>query len=120
MFFQRRWGTSGCRVYFSDETIAYAASRGIDEMNLPLVTNGCSGGRSRLYALGDSSISLEQCCHRHDIDYELGGTKEDRKAADRRLRDCALRKAGGNAWKRFRARLMWSAVRAFGGAYWAG
>ena len=105
---------------FSDETIAYAVARGINPADLPLISNGCSGGLSWLYALGGDSISCEQCCHRHDIDYELGGNAAERKAADKRLRDCALGKAGGNGFKRFRAHVMYAAVRAFGGPFWAG
>ena len=101
---------------FSDETIAYAVARGINPMDLPLICNGCSGGLSWLYALGGRSISCEECCNRHDIDYELGGTPQDRAEADRRLRDCASRPGG---WKAARAWVMWAAVRVFGWGYWA-
>jgi hypothetical protein len=104
---------------FSDETIAYAAMRGIAEDELPLVVDGCSGGLSWLYALGGKSISVEQCCHRHDIDYQLGGTAKERKDADSRLLECAVAKAGDSAFKRFRAYVVWAAVRLFGGGYWA-
>ena len=114
---------------YSDTVIAYAAARGIAADELPLVSNGCSGGLSWVYALGGNTISCEQCCHIHDIDYELGGTRADRKAADRRLRDCAA-KAGNcppgwkgtarKAWRGFRAWVIWAAVRCFGWYYWAG
>ena len=118
-------------AYYSDTVIDYAAARGIAEDELPLVSNGCSGGLSWLYALGGKSISCEQCCHIHDIDYELGGTRKDRAAADRRLRECAAR-AGSfppgwkgavrRGWRSFRAWMMWAVIRLCGGRgkYWAG
>jgi len=102
---------------FDPETIAYAAGRGISADELPLVSNGCSGGLSWLYALGDKSISCEQCCHIHDIDYQLGGTRKDRAAADKRLRDCAGQRGG---WRKARAWVIWAAVRCCGWRYWAG
>ena len=109
-------------AYFSDETKAYAIKRGVDPFDLPLISDGCSGGISWLYAIGGRSISCEECCNRHDIDYQLGGTQSDRKAADKRLLACALEKAGGSRWKRARAYVMYGFVRAFGGGkkYWAG
>ena len=116
---------------FDPETIAYAASFGYAEDELPLICNGCSGGLSWVYALGGKSISCEQCCHRHDIDYQRGGGSHDRKAADRRLRECAAR-AGSfppgwkgavrRGWRTFRAWVMWAVIRLCGGRgkYWAG
>lgn len=113
---------------YSAEVITYAASRGIDAAELPLVSNGCSGGLSWLYALGDKSVSCEDCCHVHDIDYELGGMSRDRAAADRRLRECAAR-AGAfppgwrgiarRMWRGFRAWALWAVVRLCGWWYWA-
>ena len=107
---------------YSPKTIAYAASLGYAADDLPLITNGCSGGLSWLYALGGRSISVEQCCHRHDIAYQHGGTKADRKAADVRLRECAVEKASGNGWKEIRAWIMYWCVRGCGwhDRFWAG
>lgn len=102
---------------FDAVTVAYAASRGITEAELPLIVNGCSGGVSWLYALGGRHISCAGCCNRHDIDYQLGGTPIMRKEADLRLRQCAGA-AGG--WKRVRAWGMWVAVRVAGRWHWAG
>ena len=104
-------------MYFDKETIAYAATKGITEDELPLVVNGCSGGISWLYALGGRRMSCEGCCNLHDIDYQLGGTPAMRTLADQRLRHCAGA-AGG--WKRARAWAMWAAVRLAGHWYWAG
>lgn len=112
---------------FADTTIAYAASRGIAAEELPLVCNGCSGGLSWLYALGGRTISCEQCCHCHDIDYQLGGTAKDRADADRRLRECAavagsfppgLTGDARRVWRRMRSWVMWAAVRCCGWHYW--
>ena len=102
---------------FDVETTAYAINRGITEDELPLVVNGCSGGISWMYTLGGRHISCEGCCNRHDIDYQLGGTPANRKASDRRLRDCA---GAAGRWKRVRAWAMWVAVRVAGRWYWAG
>lgn len=102
---------------FSRETIEYARSRGIadPEANLPLICDGCSGGLSWLYALGGKAVSCEECCNRHDIDYQLGGTRQDRADADARLYQCASQPGG---WKRLRAAAMWVTVRIFGWWYW--
>ena len=48
----------------------------------PFSTDGCS-------AWPDGS--LYACCVEHDIEYWCGGTAAQRKAADRRLRECAER-----------------------------
>lgn len=113
---------------FDAETIAYAASRGIAPEELPLICDGCSGGLSWVYALGGKSISCEQCCHIHDIDYQLGGTRQERADADKRLRRCAA-KAGDfppgwqgtarRAWRGFRAWVMWAVLRITGWSCWA-
>ncbi len=85
---------------YDAQTITYAACKGIAEDELPLIIDGCSGGISWIYAIGGKAISCQEYCNRHDIDYELGGTDDDRRAADDRLRECAG-KAGG--WKAARA-----------------
>lgn len=112
---------------FSPETIAHAASHGIDADELPLICNGCSGGLSWVYALAGREISCEQCCHIHDIDYRMGGGFRDRARADRRLRKCAA-KAGSfppgwkgkvrRVWRWARAWVMWGVVRLCGGYLW--
>ncbi len=38
------------------------------------------------------------CCVAHDKDYFFGGTRAERKASDKRLKQCVLSKGGG--WKR--------------------
>ncbi len=57
---------------YSAETIAYAAGKGIAEDELPLIIDGCSGGISWIYAIGGKAISCQECCNRHDIDYQFG------------------------------------------------
>lgn len=100
---------------YSEETRAYAEKRGIDPIDLPLIVDGCSGGLSWLYAFGGKTLSCEECCNRHDIDYTLGGSSKDRRLADKRLRECA---AQGGGWKTVRAWIMWVFVRLFGWAFW--
>lgn len=101
---------------YSPALIDYAASRGIAADELPLICDGCSGGLSWLYALAGRHISCEDCCNVHDIDYQLGGGKHDRREADARLRDCA---AKGGGFRPCRAFVMWAGVRLCGWAYWA-
>ena len=110
---------------FSDKTIAYAATRGLTEDELPLIIDGCSGGLSKLYAIAGRDLACEDCCNRHDIDYQLGGTAAERKIADIQLRDCAAASAANSgwlvrSWSTVRAWVMYAAVRMFGGRYWAG
>jgi hypothetical protein len=50
------------------------------------------------------------CCLAHDISYWRGGTKEDRKHADEKLRDCVLKRTGSKAL----ADLMYDGVRTGG------
>ena len=50
------------------------------------------------------------CCFAHDIAYWQGGSREERKIADRKLRDCVLERTGDKAL----ADLMYHGVRAGG------
>jgi hypothetical protein len=43
--------------------------------------------------LGDHKLWCD-CCFAHDIEYWRGGTEEDRKHSDERLRECVLGKTG--------------------------
>ena len=51
------------------------------------------------------------CCFEHDLAYWKGGTKDERLAADEKLRDCVLEKTGDEDL----AELMYNGVR-FGGS----
>lgn len=117
------------RARYSAETALYAASRGIEADELPLIVDGCSGGLSRLYAIGGRTVSCQECCNRHDIDYQLGGSREERRESDLRLRRCSagagLYPAGPlglarRLWRNCRAWLMWAAVRCAGWLWWGG
>jgi hypothetical protein len=50
------------------------------------------------------------CCLAHDISYWRGGTKDDRRHADEKLRDCVLERTGNKTL----AKLMFDGVRAGG------
>ena len=52
-----------------------------------------------------------ECCMEHDIAYWQGGTKAQRLAADKKLRDCVLERTGSEAL----AETMYQGVR-FGGS----
>jgi len=55
-------------------------------------TDGCSASPDRDW--GD-------CCVEHDIAYWCGGSKEDRRAADRRLVACVEAKGHSKSWANF-------------------
>ena len=90
------------------------------------LSDGCSGGLSRLYALGGKNISCHWCCVCHDFLYEIGGPAKARKAADKLLRECAAnagkfegwRAPLRRAWRWTRSWVMYAAVRLCGGRYW--
>ena len=53
------------------------------------------------------------CCVAHDKDYYFGGSMKERRASDKRLRDCVQSK--GKGWKRkFLANWMYLGVRVLG------
>lgn len=52
------------------------------------------------------------CCEAHDRDYYRGGTDQERKASDKRLRDCVRAKG-----HKYISRLMYIGVR-IGGVSW--
>ena len=113
---------------YSAEIIALAAENGIAADELPLIINGCSGGFSNAYFLVfGRKPSCEDCCNMHDLQYQLGGNRAERKRADVELRECAARAGSFPAgwpgrvrriWRVFRAWVMYAAVRLFGGRYW--
>jgi hypothetical protein len=50
------------------------------------------------------------CCFTHDIAYWQGGSRDDRKLADERLRECVVKRTGNDAL----AELMYAGVRSGG------
>lgn len=60
--------------------------------------------------------SWVQCCTAHDKDYWMGGSHEDRVAADVELRQCVSNKGSGFGW-RILGWTMYAGVRA-GGVGW--
>ncbi len=47
---------------------------------IPFATDGCTGWSDKV---------IHKCCIVHDMEYWCGGSREDRKQADNRLRECA-------------------------------
>lgn len=82
-------------------TFGLSACASQDAQLRPFRTDGCS-------LFPDRGIS--RCCIEHDLTYWQGGTPDQRKAADRKLRHC-VSEAGGGA---VRACLVYTGVR-FGG-----
>lgn len=74
----------------------------------PFKSDGCS-------LFPDSSLITKQdwcsCCFVHDLAYWQGGTREQREAADTRLKECVFEKTQNSAL----ANLMYEGVR-FGGS----
>ena len=90
-------------------------------------SDACSGGLSWLYKLFmKQNISCHWCCICHDFLYSIGGSKAQRKEADRLLRDCAAsagkfegwRAPFRRAWRGFRAGVMYAAVRLAGSSHY--
>lgn len=86
--------------FASDTDIPYIALR-------PFKSDGCS-----LYP--DGSISNRKkwvhCCEAHDLRYWTGGTKQERLAADKQLRECVV--ATG---ERIQAEILYFGARTNGG-----
>jgi hypothetical protein len=73
----------------------------------PFTTDGCSGGMTALWRLfAGRDPPWNGCCVDHDKLYWPGGTAEERRNADARLRACVTGQ-GYPTW----AWLMWAAVR---------
>lgn len=59
----------------------------------PFTTDGCSGGMSYIWKLlFKTKTPWEDCCVDHDKPYHTGGTKEERKTADKKLCECVTEK----------------------------
>src|SRR5262249_41676176 len=86
-------------------------------------SDGCSGGMSWIWrSTTGAPPPWEGCCVVHDFAYWQGGTRADRRAADRALRLCVQRKAGEYALVGFclvwlLGWIMWLGVRLVGGPY---
>ena len=87
-----------------------------------LAMGRCHAGRSEIKAFTSDGCSLFpdgtitdrtkwcDCCYVHDVAYWRGGTRGERAAADRKLRDCVLGRTGSKAL----AELMYGGVRSGG------
>ncbi|MEO0365857.1 MAG: hypothetical protein AAF265_10225 [Pseudomonadota bacterium] len=71
-------------------------------------SDGCSLFPDRAEALDKEWC---HCCLEHDVAYWQGGTREQRQAADQKLRDCVAEATGSDAL----ARVMYEGVRTGGG-----
>jgi hypothetical protein len=80
----------------------------------PFTSDGCSGLMSWLWwTVFGHGPPWEGCCVTHDRAYWMGGTREERRAADRRVRECvAARGYPVIGW------IMEKAVRIGGGPWW--
>lgn len=76
--------------------------------------DGCSAGMSdRWKLLTGSGPPWEGCCDAHDKRYNKGGSRRQRRMADKKLRQCVSKEGYPVV-----AFIMWSAVRTFGAPAW--
>ena len=82
-------------------------------MDYPFTTDGCSGGMTAVWLLVFKRVPpWNDLCIAHDYVYWRGGSAEQRRAADRKLKaDVTARGYPKTAW------LMWISVR-FAGHPW--
>lgn len=87
------------------------------------LSDGCSGGLSKLYAIFNKKISCHWCCVLHDFLYMVGGTCKTRKEADKIFLKCMndLNKRStsiNKVFKYMRSRCIYIIVRLFGSNYY--
>jgi hypothetical protein len=100
------------RRYKGDETLKQPIAK---RPTKGFKSDGCSGGMSWTWRKWTNKrLPWEDACIKHDKAYWLGGSCNDRKLADRKLRATVH----ANGYPRV-AFLMYYAVRIFGAPYWA-
>jgi hypothetical protein len=110
-------------VIFIPHDIRDEADALIPQPDYRFSSDGCSGGMSWAWrAVTGRGPPWEGCCVTHDRAYWAGGTRDDRRAADRALRRCVIATACEYALMGERliialAWLIWAAVR-IGGVPW--
>ena len=60
------------------------------EVSRPFITDGCTG-----WIDGTRKYDWSHCCHKHDLQMWAGGSKANRKAADRELKQCIKKNSNG-------------------------
>jgi len=97
---------------------------GIPEFDPVKHSDGCSGGMSAGYqSLCDElkiygkDLPWRECCVIHDQAYYYGGSREEKKAADKALKKCVAQKLGDTITGRLLGEAMESAVRIGGVPY---
>jgi hypothetical protein len=73
---------SGALTRLENQAEARCAERGFPagKPTRSFLTDGCTAWPDKM---------IHQCCLEHDMDYWCGGSRDARRLADRRLRDCA-------------------------------
>jgi len=69
----------------------------------PFVSNGCTGFREATFFT---------CCYAHDLAFWAGGSRKDRRLADRELRRCLIDVGGGSLYDQIVADVAFFLVRA--------
>lgn len=64
------------------------------KLERPYITDGCTG-----WLDGTRKYNWSYCCKKHDLQMWAGGSKENRKKADKELKACIKKKSNGfHAW----------------------
>lgn len=100
---------------------------GLPEFDPEKHSDGCSGGMSAFYALLPESIHRKfgdtlpwhHCCVEHDKSYYYGGSREQKIAADKKLKECVAKSIGKETIALLLGRSMRIAVHIGGQPYFA-
>ena len=110
-----------------DHPDSFEPIRGIPEFDPEKHSDGCSGGMSAAYSrLPDwvhrqfgPVLPWRDCCVEHDRAYYYGGSREQKIAADKRLKDCVAEVLNDEVAGLLLARAMRIAVHIGGQPYFA-
>jgi hypothetical protein len=102
----------------------YKKIENIPEFDPRRHSDGCSGGMSSIYAKlkflhpkYGKTLAWQHCCETHDRAYYKGGSQEEKKMADKKLRDCVSEAIGSKYLGFFLGALMEKAVWVGGKPY---
>jgi hypothetical protein len=84
----------------------------------PAKSDGCTFMSWPYKQITGKNLPFRDCCISHDEDYWYGGTKQQRRVSDDKLRDCVYKHNRGTVVSKITywliSRIMWIAVRVGG------
>jgi hypothetical protein len=82
---------------------SWVKKEGLPEFSPSIHSDGCSGGMSAIYAKliflhadHGNTLRWRKCCEVHDRAYYYGGSKEEKKVADKQLNACVTKIIGSD------------------------